>query len=229
MLGNELVMVVNPDPEGDLNDITTLAGLEKSITGMTNDGDPVGSTFAPLMLMSKKQTRNSVKLTWKGISGATGYILYGNQCGKGKKFQRLAELAGNVKTWNMTGLKKGTYHKVTIVAYQFVNGQKKIIGAAKTIHVATKGGKNGNYGKVKPSKKKLSLKVKKSAKIKVTQIKAKGVKKVKKHRKVVYESSNTKVATVDKKGKVKAVKKGKIVIYAYAQNGIFGKVTVTVK
>ena len=55
------------------------------------------------------------------------------------------------------------------------------------------------------------------------------MKKVKKHRKVVFESANTQIATVDKKGKVKAIAKGKCVIYAYAQSGIFGKVTVNVK
>ena len=54
-------------------------------------------------------------------------------------------------------------------------------------------------------------------------------KKVNDHRKIQYESSNTKVATVSSSGKIKAKKKGKAVIYAYAQNGIFKKITVNVK
>ena len=44
-----------------------------------------------------------------------------------------------------------------------------------------------------------------------------------------YESTNTKVATVTKKGVVKAKKKGTAYIYVYAQNGVYKKVKVTVK
>ena len=155
---------VNPD--GDENDITTVAGMEKSITAMTNDGDPAGSAYAPILLMSKKQTNTSVKLTWKGVPGAEGYIIYGNRCGKGFLFQRLSSVAGNVRSLNLTGLLKGAAYKYTILAYRVENGQKKVIGTAKTVHVVTKGGKTGNYAKVTVNTKKLSLKAKKKAKIK---------------------------------------------------------------
>ena len=49
------------------------------------------------------------------------------------------------------------------------------------------------------------------------------------HRVIKYESSNTKIATVTAKGKVKAKKKGKCFIYIYSQSGVFAKVTVNVK
>ena len=51
------------------------------------------------------------------------------------------------------------------------------------------------------------------------------------HRKaaVSYESSNKAVATVSKKGVVKAKKPGTCVVYAYAQSGVFAKVKVVVK
>ena len=52
---------------------------------------------------------------------------------------------------------------------------------------------------------------------------------VKKHAPLRYESSNPKIAKVTAKGKIKALKKGKCYIYAYAQNGTFAKVKVTVK
>jgi len=48
---------------------------------------------------------------------------------------------------------------------------------------------------------------------------------------VTWKSSNTKIATVDKNGKVKAVKKGTVTITATAKDGSGKKVTckVTVK
>ena len=67
---------------------------------------------------------------------------------------------------------------------------------------------------------------------KTANLKAKQVKsnlKIKKHRKVCYESTNTAVATVNKSGKIKAVGKGTCYVYAYAQNGVYKKVKVTVK
>ena len=54
-------------------------------------------------------------------------------------------------------------------------------------------------------------------------------KKIKTHRKLIYESSNTRVATVSKSGKIKAVSKGSCVIYVYAQDGKCQKVKVKVK
>ena len=87
-----------------------------------------------------------------------------------------------------------------------------ILASSKTIHIATSGGKKGNT---------------KSVKLKATL--KNGKLKVSKHRKVAFESDNPKVATVSKSGKVKAVGKGKCIIYAYAQNGVFAKCKITVK
>lgn len=53
--------------------------------------------------------------------------------------------------------------------------------------------------------------------------------KVRKHRAVLYESSDINIATVSKKGVVKAKNKGTCYIYAYAQNGVFKKIKITVK
>ncbi|MBO4999058.1 MAG: Ig-like domain-containing protein, partial [Lachnospira sp.] len=49
------------------------------------------------------------------------------------------------------------------------------------------------------------------------------------HRKIKYESSNTKIASVNGKGVVKAKKKGSCDIYVYAQNGVYKKIKITVK
>ena len=52
---------------------------------------------------------------------------------------------------------------------------------------------------------------------------------IKNHRKIYYESTNEKVATVSKKGKITAKKKGSCYVYVYAQNGRFEKIKVIVK
>ena len=48
------------------------------------------------------------------------------------------------------------------------------------------------------------------------------------HRKICYSSSNPDIATVDKNGLIKAKRKGKCSVYAYAQNGVYKEVKVTV-
>ena len=100
--------------------------------------------------------------------------------------------------------------------------------------VSFEGGKVTNVKKVTATVKNnnvktLKLKAKKSVTVtaKVTAQNKKLT--LKKHRVVKYESSNTKIATVSKKGKVTAKKKGTCYIYAYSQNGVYAKVKVTVK
>ena len=72
---------------------------------------------------------------------------------------------------------------------------------------------------------------------KTFQIKAK-VRKLKKNRKLMppqhvkqirYLSTNKKIATVTKEGKIKAKKKGTCYIYVYAHNGISKKIKVIVR
>ena len=105
----------------------------------------------------------------------------------------------------------------------------RVVSTSKTLHIATKGGKIGNTKKVTLNRKKATLKKNKIIKIKA-KLKSESSKlKVKNHRSVCYESSNTNVVTVTKQGMVKAVGKGKATVYVYAQDGIAGKVKITVK
>ena len=53
--------------------------------------------------------------------------------------------------------------------------------------------------------------------------------KVKMHRGMRYLSTNKKIASVSKKGIVKAKKKGTCYVYAYAQNGVYKKIKVVVR
>ena len=214
----------------NVNNPSSVAALEKKVTQNRNDGDIKGSTFKLLQLKAKKVSKNSITLTWTKVKNADGYIIYGNMCNTGGKkyqFKVLETLKGT--SWKHTKLKKGTYYKYMAVAYKMENGIQKVLASSKTVHAATTGGKVGNYQYVKVNKKSVKLKKGKTFAIKPKQIPSSNKLKVKKHRAVCYESSNTNVAGVSKRGVIKAKKKGSCVVYVYSQSGVFTKVKVTVK
>ena len=105
------------------------------------------------------------------------------------------------------------------------------MAASPTIHAVTAGGKAGNDKKVttKAKKNKVTVKTGKTFKLGAKAIPVKAKNKVKKHRAVSYDSANKAIATVSAKGVIKGVKKGTCYVYAYAQNGVFAKIKVTVK
>ena len=85
---------------------------------------------------------------------------------------------------------------------------------------------------VKVKKKTVTLKKGQTFKIKAKVKKLKKKKKLmrKSHAaKVRYLCTNTKVATVSARGKIKGVSKGTCYIYAYAHNGVYKKIKVKVK
>ena len=177
----------------------------------------------------KKAAKNAITIKWTRVPGATGYIIYGNQCGK-----KMAELGRtgsltftNNKTPDGKPLAKGTYYKYLVVAVKGSGSAQTVTAASKVIHIATTGGKAANLKSLKLNKTKVSLKVKKTFTIKTSVVK-KG-KKLGKHRKVAYESSDPKIASVSGKGKIKALKTGKCKIYVYGQDGTSKVVKVTVK
>ena len=53
--------------------------------------------------------------------------------------------------------------------------------------------------------------------------------KVRKHTGIRYESTNVNIATVSRKGVIKAKNKGTCYVYAYAQDGVFRKIKVAVR
>ena len=190
----------------------------------TDKKDVAGSAYAPLMLKasSKKKT---VTLKWKRTKGASGYIIYGAPCGQ--NMTRLATVTNpNAAKYTFKKLKKGKYYKYVVVAYKKTAAGNRIISKSKSVHCSTPGGKKGNPTGLKAPKK-LTVKKGKKAKIKAKLLK-KG--KVATHIAAIrYESSNAKIATVDKKGTIKAKKKGTVKIYVYTQNGICKTIKVKVK
>lgn len=194
--------------------------------------------FRRLRARSVKQTKTSVTLQWNIIKDADGYFIYGNRCNTGTKSYKYRKLAtitgGDISTWTQKDLKKGTYYKYVVKAYRLVNGKKVVTDTYISVHAVTGGGKYGNAKAVsvtqignKRNVSKITLKMGKTAQIKAKEVKKD--KKIERHRKLCYESSNTKVATVTPDGLIRATGKGTCTIWVYAQNGIYKALKITVK
>ena len=194
--------------------------------------------FRRLRARSVKQTKTSVTLQWNIIKDADGYFIYGNRCNTGTKSYKYRKLAtitgGDISTWTQKDLKKGTYYKYVVKAYRLVNGKKVVTDTSISVHAVTGGGKYGNAKAVsvtqignKKNVSKITLKMGKTAQIKAKEVKKD--KKIERHRKLCYESSNTKVATVTPDGLIRATGKGTCTIWVYAQNGVYKALKITVK
>lgn len=209
------------------SDTASLTESKMTANPPKGDGDYKGSNFGLLRAQTTKLKKNSVTIKWNKVKNADGYIVYGAKCGAKSKYKVLKVVSAKTTSYTHKKLKKGTYYKYNVVAFKYVNGVKVTLAASKKIHATTQGGKYGVAKSVKLNKSKATIKKGKTFKIKASEIKKD--KKIKKHRAICYESSNTKIATVNSKGKIKAKKKGKCTIYVYAQNGVYKTVKVTVK
>ena len=192
--------------------------------------------FGRLKVRSVNQTKTSITLEWSKLDGVDGYFVYGNRCNtrtKTYKYQKLATIT-NGRTWTHKNLKKGTFYKYVVKAYKIVDGKKVVTDTSASIHVITQGGKYGIARSVSVTKignkknvSKITLKKGKTAQITAKEIKKD--KKIRHHRNLCYESSDTVVATVTPEGLIQAVGKGTCTIWVYAQNGVYAALTVTVK
>ena len=192
--------------------------------------------FGRLKVRSVNQTKTSITLEWSKLDGVDGYLVYGNRCNtstKTYKYKKLATIT-NGRTWTHKNLKKGTFYKYIVKAYRIVDGKKIVTDTSASIHVITQGSKYGIARSVSVTKignkknvSKITLKKGKTAQITAKEIKKD--KKIRHHRNLCYESSNTAVATVTPEGLIQAVGKGTCTIWVYAQNGVYAALTVTVK
>ena len=224
-----------PQTEADDEDYVfgSIDDLEDAFAEIDDDSEIEGSTFWKLTARVTKRGKKSMKLQWKKVPVADGYIVYGNMCnhhGKKYKIKKMKTFANvNTLCWNRKNLKKGTYYKYYVVAYKNVGKEKKILAISKVVHAATYGHKYTIAKKVKVNKQSVTLATGDTFKIKASEIKDEKKKKIAKHRRINFESQNTDICKVSKKGKIKAVGKGTTYVYAYAQNGLYKKIKVTVK
>jgi len=181
-------------------------------------------------------TGKSIKVTWGKVAKADGYDVYMAYCKKGK--YTVVKSVKSAKTLSVTinkldkkAVNQKDNVKCYVVAYKKVDGKKVTIGKSITGHAVGK--KNitvTDAKKIQVKKSAYSLKKGKTAKIKATIVKKNNKLPLFGHTaKFRYDTSNKKVATVSKDGKITAKGKGTCYVYIYAVNGCAKKVKVTVK
>ena len=135
--------------------------------------------------------------------------------------------------WKKGALKPHTAYKARVKAYAMIGDKKTYISSSPLLHLYTSGGtaKFTNAKGVKVNRKKVAL-----SKGKTFRLKAK-VRKLDRSKRLMpkghaarvrYLSSDTSVATVSAKGKVRARSKGECTVYVYAHSGVYKKVRVEV-
>ncbi len=207
----------------------------KATGSETAGSETVGSettvtTKTKLLKLKAVRKNKKIKLKWNKVENADGYLIYGSRINKSYKLIKTIK-DGSKHKYTVKNPKKGKAYKYRVKAYKLVNGEKKILKTSNSVHIYTKGNKNyTNAKKVKVKDSKVSLQVGDTSKIsaKVKKVEA-GKKLSKRVNKLRYRTTNKTVATVNVKGKIKAVNTGKCTIVVYAANGKLAIVKVTVK
>ena len=177
--------------------------------------------------LKAKANKTSQILSYKKATNVDGYLIYGAVCGK--EMKKLAELSADVASYTVKKLKPGTYYKYQVKAYRIIDGEKVIIMTSKVVHSVTESKTYANPTKITLNVASVKLAVGKTKTISGQVVLPKG-KKGKEHTAAIrYESTDKKVATVNSKGKIAAKSKGICYVYAYAQNGVYKRIKVTVK
>lgn len=198
-----------------------------TVTPAPNPTEAPQPTKAPakrgqVLVARAKAAKTSVALSWTKVNGAENYKIYGAK--NNGKVKLLKTVSGTTRSWTQKKLKKGTTYKYYVAAFDSYGRITK----SAVIYTNTTGGKKADIKKVTVNKKAFTLKKGKKTTIKAKAIASKGTFK-KYTSNIRYVSTNTSVATVSKKGVIKAKAKGKCYVYCYAQNGLYKKVKVTVK
>ena len=204
--------------------------------------DDVPDTKSAIVLNEKvkvTQTGSQINIKWGKVKDASGYDIYVQYCGKKFKSTPTQIAKSNkrtscvVKKVNGKKLNLTKNYKIRVVAYKYVDGKKVVLAKSLTAHIV--GRKSKKYTNVKSitvKKTKETIRLGKTRTIKAkVNLQDKRKKQLSKAHAAEfrYVSTDKKVATVSKKGKIKAVGKGKCYVYVYAKNGCAKKITVTVK
>jgi uncharacterized repeat protein (TIGR02543 family) len=219
----------------------TFAGWDKDFSKVTRDltvtakwKKNAAKVSGTLLSKMTAKGKNSLVLTWSKVKGAEGYDIFFIKCGN-QSPKKVKTIKGN-KTfkWTKTGLKTKKAYKAVVKAYVTKNGKKTYIRTSPMVHAYTSGGtsKYTNAKGVTVKKTSVSLKAGKTYKIKANVVKLQKGKKLvpTSHApKLRYVSSNKKIATVSKSGKITAKSKGSCKVYVIAVNGARKAVRVTVK
>ena len=184
----------------------------------------------PVFLAKGKAKKNSIVLSWKKYTGATGYDVYWRYCDGSINYKKVGTVKNGKLSITHKKLKKDREYKYFIAAYKMVEGRKIYIAKSNGVHVAMKKAATTNVASIKVTKKKVTLAVGKTFTLKC-EIKAENSSKnlVFHTSSYRYYTTNSKVAIVSKAGVIKAKGKGTCSIYVLANNGVYKKVKVKVK
>ena len=188
---------------------------------------------APQGVCVTRKSDRALRLRWKAVKGASGYVISRKERGN-KKYKKVKTVDGGKKRrWTDKKVKTGKTYTYVVKAYKKEKGKKNY--SNNSVWVSAKVDKRSdrtvNVGKVK-LKKNLTLGLRMTAKCGAKLSpkkykKGKGKKVISK--KIRYRSSDSRIATVDNKGVVTAgIDTGSCYIYAMAHNGITAKMKVTV-
>ena len=188
---------------------------------------------APQGVCVTRKSDKALRLRWKAVKGASGYVISRKERGN-KKYKKVKTVAGGKKrTWTDKQVKTGKTYTYVVKAYKKEKGKKNYSKNSAWVSgkVDKRSDRTVNAGKVK-LKKNLTLGLRMTAKCGV-KLSPKKYKKGKGKRiiskKIRYRSSDSRIATVDNKGVVTAgIDTGSCYIYAMAHNGITAKMKVTV-
>lgn len=140
-------ITLGPQTEADI-----LGEIEK-ITNQDPITTPTISNVTGLKSTSKAQ---SIKLTWKKISKAKGYIIYQYNSAK-KKWNTKATLSRNTPSYTIKNLASGTAYRFAVKAYIQPQNSNRIISKAYTSLYTSTTPKAVNF-KVTPGKRKAVIK-----------------------------------------------------------------------
>ncbi len=215
----------------------TSSGEDKTKTANGKSSYENGLSINKGLKVSQKG--ETIQISWGKVKGADGYDVYVQYCGKA--FSSKPAMGVNREVTSVTikkingkklNLKKN--YKIFVVAYKNVAGKKKRLAKSIVAHIV--GAKNTRYSNPKEltitSDTDVTLEKGKTSTIKARVILANAKRKSLSdvHAPMFrYASSDKKIATVDKKGKITAKKQGSCLIWVYAKNGYAKKVKVTVK
>ena len=202
----------------------------------TKEDSPEAEKQIPASILLNSQFHVSwkgtkVQVTWGSVPSADTYEIYAEYCSK-KQCEKISTVhGGNKLTFRQLNGKKLNPKKAVKVYVEAYSGGMKL-GRTLLGHAAGPKNKQTNAKKVKASKNTYKLKIGKTAKIKAGTVKESKRKKLlgaNHSARYRYATSDMSVATVDKKGRIKAVGTGTCNIWVYAQNGRSKMVTVIVQ
>lgn len=157
--------------------------------------------------------------------------MYWSYCDGKQNYKKLKTVKSNEKRECIhKKLEKTRAYKYYIATYVIKDGRKNYLSKSPVIHVAMRQEQHTNAKQIKVNKEEVVLNVNKSFQIKAVAVLENRKKKLLDHEdRFRYYVDNRDVVSVNKKGKIKAKKKGVCSVFIIANNGVAKQVKVVVE